>query len=187
MEALHGADERGVSARQIDRLPVVVVTGPATAELVDLVSVEVEDGIDVVVPLTDVLLPLAVAGIEQVDRALERSAQRMDILLRVVVVLEDVPAFVDAVLCRIVQRPEAEVVEDGLHAARVYLLDVGLQGREIGGSAGDVEVGGQRVFARAAQGPMMFVVPVLELHAVDVVAVQVVDHTFDAALGHFAE
>ena len=111
----------------------------------------------------------------------------MDILLRVVVVLEDVPAFVDAVLCRIVQRPEAEVVEDGLHAARVDLVDVGLQGREAGRTAGDVEVGGQRVFARAAQRPVVLVVPVLELHAVDVVAVQVVDHTLDAALGHLAE
>ena len=111
----------------------------------------------------------------------------MYILLHMVVILEDIPAFVDAVLCCIVQRPEAEVVENGLHAARVDLLDVGLQGREVGCTAGDVEVGGQRVFARAAQRPVVLVVPVLELHAVNVVAVQVVDHSVDTALGHLAE
>ena len=107
--------------------------------MVDVETVEVEAGIHIVVTIGQILLPVAVGGIHEVDVALPARRQRMLVLV-VVGVGVDAPLRIDAILRGIVEGTIAKVVEHGLYAEGVLLGDVLLDDACIDFAVGDVGI-----------------------------------------------
>ena len=67
MTLLHGRDKRVEATRQIHSLPTIVIHGAAVAHLVYMITIEVKRGIDIIVTVCEVLLPLCVGWIGEHD------------------------------------------------------------------------------------------------------------------------
>ena len=95
------------------------------------------------------------------------------ILRGMTLVLEDKPLRFDASLLPSIQNAETQVVEDAFHATVVLGLDVVLYGRCVDCAVCNVFVSGPKPFTSCpTQWPVVTIVPVLELHTIDVASVQ---------------
>ena len=183
----HVRDERTERARQVNRFAIVVIyRRGACAKLVDLPAVEWEDGIYLVVALREERTPGGVMRIDQIDRTLERRAQRMVIQIAVQFVSIEHPLAAHAIGLKILQCPITEVIEQGGHPMVMRRIDIPLYGGPIAVTGDDVRPHIHRLDRVATKRMMVLPVPVLELHIVDVVAVEVTDDRLNLANGYAA-
>ena len=70
VSVLHVVDERREAVAKVDAVAIIVIDSATSAELVNLVAVEVEEGIDLVVALSQIVEPTFVARVDDIDVAL---------------------------------------------------------------------------------------------------------------------
>ena len=135
-------------------------------------SVEIEVGVNLPVPFCQILLPLLIAGVQQEYIALPAVRKAVKILVGPVRSLENVPFFLDSVRGGIIQRSVAEIVEHAFHAVVMLHFDVLLQDFGIDRPVGNIIIYLINPFHCSTEWPVMLVVPVIELDAVDVASSQ---------------
>jgi len=106
MLLFHGFDERGISLRQIYLIAIIVIAVTPVSQLVYLITVKVQIGINIIVFLGNICLPFRIGGIEQEDITFPTGGQVMRILIHASRVLEYVPFFLYSVGNGIVQSSE---------------------------------------------------------------------------------
>ena len=171
---------------KIDTITVVVVSLSTVAQLVYLITVEIKHGIDIAVLLNQIIDPGLIARVDNIDAALERRAQFVAIFQDVLGILEQVPLLLHTVIGRIGQGTVGQVIEQRLHAILMRLLDVPLYGLFVAVAIDDVGPHLHRGRRSPGQGFVVLIVPVLELHIIDVVTVQIGHDIGDVLTGHVA-
>ena len=96
------------------------------------------------------------------------------------------PLAANAIGLKVLQRPVAEVIEQGVHPATMRRINIPLYGGAIAVAGDDVRPHIHRLHSTATQRVMMLPVPVLELHVVDVIAVEVTYDRLNLTNGHTA-
>ena len=172
MFPLHGFNKRNISLRQIHLIPLVIIAVATVAQLVYLIAIKVKIGIDIIVALGNICLPLGITRIEQIDIAFPTVGQRMGILIRMSCAFKDVPFFFHTVTRCIIERTEAKIIEHRLHSIRVLDADIILYRLCIDIPVGNILIYCIEMFARTAQRPVVLVVPILKLHTIDMATVQ---------------
>ena len=169
---LHGVDERGEAVGEFHLLSLGVVAFATVAQLVDVEAVEAELRIDIVVALAEVVLPVGIGWVHEPDVALPSGRHLQDVLRVTVVARIESPCVAHAVVMPVFVGSVAEVVEHALHATSVQLCDIVFDDAGLYGAVGNVGVVVEQFGSRTAQRPVVLHLPVVELYAVDVAAVQ---------------
>ena len=141
MSVLHVVDECRKAVAKVEAIAIVVVDRTASTKLVNLITVEIKEGIDLIIAFCQIRKPFFIAGIHQVDIAFPRVRKVVFVFCRVVPILEDEPFRLNASSFPTVEHTIAKVVEDTLHASVVLSFDVVLDGRSIDSSVRNVFVG----------------------------------------------
>ena len=124
--------------------------------------------------------------VRQVYRALERRAQRVVIQMGVLSVRIKEPLFIHIIGGEVFETSVTEVVKECDHPALVRTVDVTLYRCPVAVTTDDVGPYVHRLGSRTRQRMMVFPMPVLELHIIDMIAVQIVEHRCHLTLGHTA-
>ena len=171
---------------EIDPVAIIVIGFAPVAQLVYLIAVEIEHSIYVAVLLGYVVDPGFIARIDNIDAALERRSQLVAILTHMAGILEEIPLLLHAIFGGIGKGTVSQVVEQRLHAILMRFFDISLYRLLVAVAVDDVGPHLHRCRRRTGQGFVVLVVPVLELHVVDVMAIEVGHDVGYILVGHVA-
>ena len=135
-------------------------------------SVEVEVVIHLLVSFNQIILPLGITRIHKIDAALPATRKRMGVLVFTTRLLIQVPFFLDSIRTGVIKDTECKVIEHSLHSIAVLHIYILLHCCIIDITVGDILIDLVKFLHCASKRPMVLVVPVIELHAVDMTAVQ---------------
>ena len=173
MNLLHRFYKRGVSLAQVDRSTAVIVKSTASSQLVYLITVEGEISIHIVIPFGKIFLPFLVGRVYQIDITFPSARQVVTVLSGMRSILKQVPFFLYSIRGSIFQGSETKIVEHGFHTETVLCFNVVLHRTCINLTVSNVHIYLVQLRACAAQRPVVLIVPVLKLHPVDMVTVQI--------------
>ena len=166
----HLLQEGSKAVALIHLVAPIVIMGATGAKLVHLVTVKIKIVVDLCHAVSHIVLPCGVSRVEQVNVALPANAEQvMIVFVAVAWVLEHIPSLLHTVGLRTVlpQSAVAEIIEQRLHVVGVHGF------YELAHHVfADGAVGYVSVLLIGAIGTMVAPVPVLELHHIDVAAVQ---------------
>ena len=142
-------------------------------------TVKIEVGVNLSITFYEIILPLLIAGIKQENIALPAIRQAVEVLVGSVRALENVPFRLDSVRLCIIKRSVAEIVEHAFHTVVMLHFDILSQNFGINLTVGNVIIYLIRMFHRSSEWPVVLVVPIVELDAVDVASAQKIHLSLD--------
>ena len=104
----------------------------------------------------------------------------------VVFIFEHHPFLTYTIVYIVIQCAIEEIIEERLHTACMGSIDVSLHGSTITVAGYDVRPYFHRLCSRTAQRMMVFPMPILKLHVVDMIAVEVIHDCCYFGRRHFA-
>ena len=184
---MHLPKESAITSRDIHPFAIGPVSGTAVSQLVDVESIEVEDLVNLVDTGREIIQPAFIPGIDQIDIAAERCAQRMKVSVTGSGIFVEVPRRAHAILLGPFQNAIAKVVKHGRHITPVGLFNVSFHNIQLAVVADDTGPLGVRMIRGTGQRMMVVVHPVIILQSVDVIPVKVGNHGCNLGRRHIPE
>ena len=105
----------------MDLAPRRIIARTTTAQLIDLIAIEVKEPIDLVITVAEIALPSCVPWIQEVDITLPARGKAVEILIPLTILGLSIerPSLLHTIFCSSLPRPKAEVIEDRLHPVAV--------------------------------------------------------------------
>ena len=182
MHLLHCIYKRGISLTQVNRNTTIIIKRATSSQLVYLITIESEVCIYIVIPFAQIFLPFLVRRIYQINITFPSARQVMAILSSVRSILKQIPFLLHSIRSSIFQRSETKIIKHRLHTETMLRFNVIFHRTCINLPVSDIHIYLIQLYTCTAQRPVMFIMPILKLHPVDMMTVQIL-HLFLCLFG----